>query len=330
MEGKLSISPLRLNFKPALPFGAIRNSVDPDDLQRFINACRSVRGKSLHKLLQGDSFELLDLFPPECVQLHFTSIPYGSIVDYTGSGLEFGSEKTYQKFLDRLELFLAASFRLCKQGGCVVLNARGLSSGSGCGPVGSKTFRGRSKIAAKRGVGRQSNFAEGFRRKDFIDLPGDIGRLGSKVGFTWRGDDIWEKTRCLPESVKDRHARVHENLILLTKGPLYKFDRSRLRQLGSKMDQSVLRLPTSTANYGHPATFSPILAEHYIYAATDEGDVVLDAFGGVGSTALAALKHGRHSITMELSHDFFGKALDRLEYFASGFQGEVKVGKPLT
>ena len=40
--------------------------------------------------------------------------------------------------------------------------------------------------------------------------------------------------------------------------------------------------------------------EHAIEATTYPGDIVLDCFGGSGSTALAALKLGRRTVSMEI------------------------------
>ena len=50
----------------------------------------------------------------------------------------------------------------------------------------------------------------------------------------------------------------------------------------------------------HPAEKPADMLEHAIEATTYPGDIVLDCFGGSGSTALAAIKTGRRTISMEI------------------------------
>ncbi len=50
----------------------------------------------------------------------------------------------------------------------------------------------------------------------------------------------------------------------------------------------------------HPAEKPAAMLEHAIAATTYPGDIVLDCFGGSGSTALAALKLGRRAVTIEI------------------------------
>jgi site-specific DNA-methyltransferase (adenine-specific) len=50
----------------------------------------------------------------------------------------------------------------------------------------------------------------------------------------------------------------------------------------------------------HPAEKPISLLEHAITASTFPDDIVLDCFAGSGSTAVAALKLGRYSISIEI------------------------------
>lgn len=50
----------------------------------------------------------------------------------------------------------------------------------------------------------------------------------------------------------------------------------------------------------HPAEKPAAMLEHAIAATTFPGDIVLDCFGGSGSTALAALTLGRRTVAMEI------------------------------
>ena len=54
----------------------------------------------------------------------------------------------------------------------------------------------------------------------------------------------------------------------------------------------------------HFATFPPDLIEPCILAGSERGDLVLDPFGGSGTTAEVALKHGRRAILIELNPSY--------------------------
>jgi len=67
----------------------------------------------------------------------------------------------------------------------------------------------------------------------------------------------------------------------------------------------------STRN-GHPAPFPAELAERLIRLFSFAGDTILDPFGGTGSTALAALRCGRNSITADIEPKYVAMAMQRL------------------
>ena len=54
----------------------------------------------------------------------------------------------------------------------------------------------------------------------------------------------------------------------------------------------------------HPARFPEALAEFFIKAGTKEGDVVLDPFGGSGTTSIVAHRLGRDSIYIDINPDY--------------------------
>lgn len=63
----------------------------------------------------------------------------------------------------------------------------------------------------------------------------------------------------------------------------------------------------------HFATFPPALAERCILAGCPKDGVVLDPFGGAGTTALVAARHGRRAVLIELNPDYAQLARDRIE-----------------
>jgi DNA modification methylase len=76
--------------------------------------------------------------------------------------------------------------------------------------------------------------------------------------------------------------------------------------------RSVWTISTKPFKGAHFATFPPDLVEPCILAGSRPGDTVLDPFGGVGTTALVALRNDRKAISMELNPDYVKLAIDRI------------------
>ena len=55
---------------------------------------------------------------------------------------------------------------------------------------------------------------------------------------------------------------------------------------------------------GHPAPFPVEIAERLIRMFSFAGDTVLDPFAGSGSTAVAAIRAGRNSISIEIEEQY--------------------------
>jgi hypothetical protein len=70
---------------------------------------------------------------------------------------------------------------------------------------------------------------------------------------------------------------------------------------GLRNRRSVWTVTTKSFRGAHFATFPPDLIEPCILAGSKPGDVVLDPFGGAGTTALVAHRHGRASVYIELN-----------------------------
>ena len=65
------------------------------------------------------------------------------------------------------------------------------------------------------------------------------------------------------------------------------------------------------------------LLELIIKASSKEGDLVLDPFGGTGTTAAVAKRLKRNFITMEISKEYYNIILKRLK----GKSAEIKRNK---
>jgi hypothetical protein len=78
-------------------------------------------------------------------------------------------------------------------------------------------------------------------------------------------------------------------------------------------------VPTMPFKGAHFATFPPALIEPCILAGSRPGDVVLDPFGGAGTTGLVADRLGRNAVLCELNPEYAAMARARVDHDAGLF-----------
>ena len=87
---------------------------------------------------------------------------------------------------------------------------------------------------------------------------------------------------------------------------------------GTRNRRSVWTVPTLPYKEAHFATFPAALITPCILAGTKAGDVVLDPFGGSGTTGMVALELGRQAILIELNPDY-SKLIEKRTTTTVGF-----------
>ena len=76
----------------------------------------------------------------------------------------------------------------------------------------------------------------------------------------------------------------------------------------------------------HPCQFPVELIERLVLSLTSPGDLVVDPFMGVGTTAVAALKNDRRAVGAEIEPDYHSIAHERVQMAS---KGELKT-RPMT
>lgn len=98
-------------------------------------------------------------------------------------------------------------------------------------------------------------------------------------------------------------------------------------------ENELWNIPNCKSNHpektDHPCQFPIELVERCVLAFTDAGDRVLDPFGGVGSTALAAALHDRKAVSIEQLPEYQSIALDRFQQLQDGTLRYRPIGKPV-
>jgi adenine-specific DNA-methyltransferase len=79
----------------------------------------------------------------------------------------------------------------------------------------------------------------------------------------------------------------------------------------------------------HPCQFPVELVERCVLALTHEGSWILDPFAGVGSSLIAALKHGRHAVGIDQNEEYCTVARQRIEALRNGTLPLRPINKPI-
>jgi len=79
----------------------------------------------------------------------------------------------------------------------------------------------------------------------------------------------------------------------------------------------------------HPCQFPVGLVERLVLSLTDKGDNVLDPYIGVGSSAIAALKHERNAYGCDLEQAYIDVAWERIRQLKAGTLKTRPMNKPI-
>ncbi|MBI5739786.1 MAG: site-specific DNA-methyltransferase [Nitrospirae bacterium] len=267
-----------------------------------------------HRLIHGDN-RSLSFLPDGSVHLVITSPPYWSLKRYNEHQAQMGHIVDYEKFLAELTKVWKEVYRVLVPGGrlvCVV--------GDVCL---SRKEHGRHLV---------------------MPLHADIAVICRRLGFDNLNPIIWHKisnakfeanngTKFLGKPYEP-NAIVKNDIefILMQRKPGgYRKPTKEQRKLSmiAKDDFSQwfrqFWTITGASTRNHPAPFPYELAYRLVKMFSFWGDTVLDPFCGTGTTMLAAMKCGRHSIGIEIDEEYCRMTLDRLKAEARGLPAEVRI-----
>lgn len=163
----------------------------------------------------GDALALP--FDDNTVDLVVTSPPYFGLRSYRDGGEHYdgqiGAEATPDEFVDALIAATREMMRVVKPSGSIWVNLGDKYASGGRGSY--DLDPGRREVAASRP-------ADGARPKSLLGIPWRYAiRCIDDLGLILRSEVIWSKPNGLPESVKDRVRRSHEQWFHFTLNPRY-------------------------------------------------------------------------------------------------------------
>lgn len=233
------------------------------------------------------------------VALVVTSPPYFAGKEYEESLGKDGVPNSYFDYLTLLRDVFAECKRVLEPGGRIAVNVANLG------------------------------------RRPYRSLAGDMTEILQDLGLLLRGEVIWWKGRAAGGSCAwgtfQRPSNpvlrdVTERIVIASKG---RFDRAitprQRHQMGLPSTATISRdefleattdlweiPPESATRVGHPAPFPVALPKRLIELYTYEEDVVLDPFMGSGSTAVAAIRTGRHFLGFDTNQKYVDRAYERI------------------
>ena len=261
-------------------------------------------------LFEGDALTVLRRLPSNFVRCAVTSPPYWGLRDY-GINDQLGLENTLPQFINRLVTIFSEVKRVLTDDGTLWLNiGDGYTSGN-------RGWRAPDKKNPARAMSIRPDTPEGLKPKDLIGVPWRLAFALQEDGWYLRSDIVWHKPNAMPESVKDRPARSHEYLFMLSKSEKYFYDWQTVREPadngGLRNRRSVWHVNTKPFLGAHFATFPPELIRPCILASTEPDNFVLDPFFGSGTVGIVCQEENRQYIGIEINPEYVELALNRLQ-----------------
>lgn len=179
-------------------------------------------------------------------------------------------------------------------------------------------------------------------RKPYIPLHSWIIQDMLDIGFLMRGEIIWDKGSSAASSTawgswlsasNPTLRDVHEYIMIFSKDT---FTRRKpkgrkdtiIRDEFLEWTKSVWSFPAESAvRIGHPAPFPVELPLRLIKLYTFEREVVLDPFMGSGTTAIAAIRTGRHFVGYDISKEYVKLANKRIKAEIDRLRAEKEQAK---
>jgi site-specific DNA-methyltransferase (adenine-specific) len=292
-------------------------------------------------IIVRDCLEALRKLPDESVHCVVTSPPYWGLRDYGISG-QLGLESSFQDYLATMVEVFREVRRVLRKDGTLWLNMGDTYASAWV--CNRRNVVGNGSLENGKRANRPNRLGDGLKEKDLVGMPWRLAFALQADGWYLRSDIIWHKPNPMPESVTDRPTKAHEYVFLMSKIERYFYDAEAVREdgvepnrkrndrigganghtvrhsLGGMIGASAKRnkrtvwtIPTAPFPEAHFATFPPALVEPCILAGCPKGGIVLDPFGGAGTTALIAARLGREAILIELNPQYAAMAERRLQ-----------------
>jgi site-specific DNA-methyltransferase (adenine-specific) len=293
---------------------------EPGAPEALLKANKTLRGRrwpapydrTRHQMILGDARDLSSI-PSESVHLVVTSPPYFNLKPYASDagGGQLGRIGDYDAFLVELDRVWRECARVLVPGGRI------------CCVIGDILIPRRAD-GRHRVLPLPSDIQVRSRRYGLDNLTPILWfKIGNRTNEAGGGSSGYYGKPYQPGAIIKND---HEHIVMLRKPggyrttPMIQKALSMLQrgEMDAWMRPVWSDIRGASLRDGHPAPFPPELAERLIRMFSFAGDVVLDPFAGSGSTAVAAIRAGRNSISVEIEEEYLNAATRRAAKQAAG------------
>jgi DNA modification methylase len=288
----VSLNPLRQDAIPRL-------AKDRTALQAIARARRRVPTR--HDFWCGDARSIARI-PDESIHLVVTSPPYFDLKTYPEGDAQLGAIHDYEVFLKELDRVWAECHRLLVKGGRLVI-------------VVGDVCRSRRAFGAHMVVPLHASIAEHCRHLGFHNLATMVWHKISNAAFEVQNGTAFLGKPYEPNAVIKNDL---EFILMQRKPGGYRRPTDAMRVLSlidersHKMWFNQIVTVRGASTRLHPAPYPVELVEPLVRMFSFVGDTVLDPFAGTGTTALAAARSARNSVSIEIESAYHRMASQRL------------------
>lgn len=261
--------------------------------------------RTRHEMIVGDAHDLSSV-ASESVHLVVTSPPYFNLKPYAsdGGGRQLGRIDDYAAFLDELDRVWRECARVLVAGGRI------------CCVIGDILIPRRAD-GRHRVLPLPSDIQVRSRNHGLDNLTPILWfKIGNRTNEAGGGSSGYFGKPYQPGAIIKND---HEHIVMLRKPggyrttPMVQKALSMLQrdEMDAWMRPVWSDIRGASLRDGHPAPFPSELAERLIRMFSFAGDTILDPFAGSGSTAVAAIRTGRSSISVEIEEEYLNSATRR-------------------
>ncbi len=251
-----------------------------------------------HRLLMGDSREVVGLLPENSVHLAITSPPYWTLKKYRDHPDQLGHIDDYEEFLNSIDIVWEGVRRALVPGGRLVI-------------VVGDVCLSRRKFGRHVVVPLHASIQERCRAMGYDNLAPIIWHKIANANFEVANGSSFLGKPYEPNAVVKNDI---EFILFQRKPGGYRNPSLAARvmsvipsDLHRQCFQQIWTLGGASTRK-HPAPFPPKLAERLIRMFSFVGDTVLDPFMGTGTSNSVSANLGRNSIGIEVDPSYFKMA----------------------
>ena len=167
----------------------------------------------MNRCIVGNCLDVLPSLEAGSVQCCVSSPPYWGLRDYGVAG-QLGLESTPEEYVARMVAVFREVRRVLKDDGTLWLNL-GDSYASDQKGSGGPSAKQLSNAGSQYKMSQR--LKHGIKPKDLVGIPWRVAFALQADGWVLRQEIIWHKPSPMPESVRDRCTKSHEQIFLFAK-----------------------------------------------------------------------------------------------------------------